>query len=128
VLNDVHDFCDNWDHRIVVEKIVPTEGGVAHPVCVGGRRAAPPEDCGGLWGYEDLLVAIGDVGHDEHDSMLERRWPQTRANGGQKESGSVILWKYRGNPLNTPCHYCPLRAARSQVPVRDDVPKHNAGF
>lgn len=42
-----------------------------YPACTGGRRVCPPEDCGGVWGYEAFLAAISDPDHDEHDSMLE---------------------------------------------------------
>jgi len=35
------------------------------------KRACPPEDCGGIWGYSGFLEAIEDVNHPEHDNMLE---------------------------------------------------------
>ena len=41
------------------------------PVCIKGKRACPPEDCGGIWGYEDLLEAISNPNHPEHEDMLE---------------------------------------------------------
>ncbi len=71
VLKYVYDFGDDWEHKVVVEKVLPAEAGVHYPVCTGGRRACPPEDCGGVWGYEEFLAAIADTEHDEHDSMLE---------------------------------------------------------
>jgi hypothetical protein len=67
----VYDFGDNWRHKVVVEKVVPTERGVRYPLCTDGRRAGPPEDCGGTWGYREFLTAIADPTHDEHESMLE---------------------------------------------------------
>ncbi len=67
----VYDFGDNWQHRLVVEKIVAAVPGTTYPACIAGRRACPPEDCGGVWGYADFLTAIGDPTHPEHDSMLE---------------------------------------------------------
>ena len=66
-----YDFGDDWRHKVVVEKAFPAEPGVRYPACIGGRRACPPEDCGGPWGYRDFLAAIADPDHDEHDSMLE---------------------------------------------------------
>jgi hypothetical protein len=66
-----YDFGDNWQHQIVVEKVLPPEPGVAYPRCVAGRRACPPEDCGGVWGYAEFLEAIRDPEHEEHEAMLE---------------------------------------------------------
>jgi hypothetical protein len=66
-----YDFGDGWEHTIRVEQIrrdVP-EGDV--PRLLGGARACPPEDCGGVSGYYDLLDAIADPEHEEHESMLE---------------------------------------------------------
>jgi hypothetical protein len=67
----VYDFGDNWRHRIVVEKVEPAGAAVRYPLCIDGRRAGPPEDCGGTWGYREFLAAIADPAHEEHDSMLE---------------------------------------------------------
>jgi hypothetical protein len=66
-----YDFGDGWEHIILVEKIFPAEKGVKYPVCLKGKRACPPEDVGGVWGYEDFLEAIRDPGHEEHDTYME---------------------------------------------------------
>lgn len=66
-----YDFGDDWRHKLVVEKVRPAEPGEKVPACVGGRRACPPEDCGGVWGYEEFLAAIADPGHEEHEAKLE---------------------------------------------------------
>ena len=66
-----YDFGDSWEHVIVVEKVLPAEPGVRYPVCLTGRRACPPEDVGGIWGYYDFLEAIQDPKHPEHEDMLE---------------------------------------------------------
>ena len=47
------------------------EPKVQHPRCIDGARACPPEDCGGIWGYEEFLKAIRNPRHREHDEMLE---------------------------------------------------------
>lgn len=65
-----YDFGDSWDHTVVVEKIVPPEPGAYYPWCVAGKRACPPEDVGGVWGYEEFLKAIRDRRHPEHDEYL----------------------------------------------------------
>ena len=66
-----YDFGDDWRHKIELEKILPTEKGVKYPLCIKGRRACPPEDCGGVWGYGDFLEIIKDPNHEEHQEMLE---------------------------------------------------------
>ncbi len=66
-----YDFGDGWEHDVVVEAIAPVERGVQYPVCVDGRRACPPEDCGGPWGYGELLEALADPAHERHDEFLE---------------------------------------------------------
>jgi hypothetical protein len=54
-----------------VEKILPRDEGKRYPRCDAGKRACPPEDCGGLWGYTGFLAAIRDPQHPEHAAMLE---------------------------------------------------------
>ena len=66
-----YDFGDYWEHKIELEKILPREKGVNYPVCIKGKRACPPEDCGGIGGYEEFLEAIKDPKHEEHEEMLE---------------------------------------------------------
>jgi hypothetical protein len=66
-----YDFGDNWDHTIEIEKTLPAESGARYPRCIEGKRACPPEDCGGPWGYGDFLKAIQNPKHPEHEELLE---------------------------------------------------------
>ncbi|HUL12053.1 MAG TPA: plasmid pRiA4b ORF-3 family protein [Methylococcaceae bacterium] len=66
-----YDFGDSWEHRIVLEKILPFDEQVKLPRCTAGKRACPPEDCGGIWGYSDLLDTLQDPQHPDHDEMKE---------------------------------------------------------
>ncbi|MEW5803799.1 MAG: plasmid pRiA4b ORF-3 family protein [bacterium] len=66
-----YDFGDNWEHEVLIEKIMPVAEGTRYPVCLAGQRACPPEDCGGIQGYRHLLEAVQDPGHPEHKEMLE---------------------------------------------------------
>jgi hypothetical protein len=66
-----YDFGDNWEHIIQIEKTLPAEPGVHYPRCTDGKRACPPEDCGGPWGYADFLDAIQDPEHERHEELLE---------------------------------------------------------
>lgn len=66
-----YDFGDDWEHRIEVEDIVALEPNATYPRCVAGKRACPPEDVGGPWGYAELLRVIADPSDDEHESMVQ---------------------------------------------------------
>lgn len=66
-----YDFGDTWEHAILLEKRLPADASVHYPVCIGGKRACPPEDCGGIYGFYNLLEILGDPEHEEHEEMLE---------------------------------------------------------
>ncbi len=66
-----YDFGDDWAHEIVVEKILDRDPALTYPRCTGGRRAAPPDDCGGIWGYQELVEVLADSRHPEHRERLE---------------------------------------------------------
>ncbi len=66
-----YDFGDMWVHKIKLEKILPRDESTQYPVCIGGKRACPPEDCGGVYGYRELLAAISDPNHPYHAYLLE---------------------------------------------------------
>lgn len=67
-----YDFGDGWQHQVVVEDVITTAPiGLTSAVCLEGERACPPEDCGGAYGYADLLRAISDSEHEEHEDSIE---------------------------------------------------------
>lgn len=66
-----YDFGDGWIHALEVEKVLAPEPKVRYPRCTGGARACPPEDCGGAWGYADLLKILGDPEHEEYEETRE---------------------------------------------------------
>ena len=66
-----YDFGDGWSHRLTVEKVLAPEPGGSYPRCVSGRRACPPEDVGGPWGYDEFLAAMTDPAHPEHAERRE---------------------------------------------------------
>ena len=66
-----YDFGDGWMHTIEVQKIVEPEPDAAYPVCLAGKKACPPEDCGGVWGYYEMLEAVADTNHERHEELLE---------------------------------------------------------
>ncbi len=66
-----YDFGDSWEHEVVLEKILPWDDKFKGPTCLTGKMSCPPEDCGGVWGYADMLEAIQDPEHEEHENYIE---------------------------------------------------------
>ncbi len=65
-----YDLGDSWRHDITLLDTV--EGAEGERIaCVAGARACPPEDCGGVSGYYDLLIALSDPEHEDHEMLLE---------------------------------------------------------
>jgi len=65
-----YDFGDNWRHDIAVRSIERPDKRRPYPLCVAGERAGPPEDCGGVWGYRDLLATLERGRGEEYDDLL----------------------------------------------------------
>ncbi len=59
--------------RIVLEQLLTAEPGGRYPTCTAGARACPPEDCGGVHGYADLIDTLADPTHPEHQHLLTWR-------------------------------------------------------
>ena len=66
-----YDFGDGWEHQVVVEKVLPPDSQKTYARCLDGKNNSPPEDCGGIFGYYDLLKAISNPKHPEHQQLLE---------------------------------------------------------
>lgn len=67
----IYDFGDDWSHTLKVEAVSNPEPGIIYPVCLEGARSCPPEDCGGPYGYEELLNILFDPDHEEYENMQE---------------------------------------------------------
>ena len=65
-----YDFGDDWQHVLVIEKILSPQENIHCPLCLAGARACPPEGVGGISGYENFLQAIGDSKQPEHEELL----------------------------------------------------------
>lgn len=68
----ISDFGDNWEHKFVLESIQPRPQAAPVALCTGGKRAAPPDDCGGIWGYEWRIDVARNPKHPDHDEAVER--------------------------------------------------------
>jgi hypothetical protein len=67
----VYDMGDNWEHRIIVEKVKAAESGAHYPQFLGGERRCPPEDCGGLPGYYEFLKNIASKQSKRRKAAIE---------------------------------------------------------
>ena len=66
----VYDWGDDWRHRVILEKIGPVLTAPIQPSCIAGKRKCPPEDVGGVGGYQEFLDAIFDPAHEDHSRFL----------------------------------------------------------
>ena len=66
-----YDFGDSWDHTILLEREVPRDENDKYPHCIAGANACPPDDCGGVWGYQNLQRILKNPKHAEHADMLD---------------------------------------------------------
>jgi len=66
-----YDFGDGWEHEVLLEKIITTDEKRLHPECLAGEMSCPPEDCGGIWGYENMLKILKQPDHEEYETYIE---------------------------------------------------------
>ena len=86
-----YDFGDSWEHEIIVEKILSGPAAAATTaLCLDGARACPPEDCGGIWGYAELLKTLKNSKHPEHQAMKE--WLGGPFDAETFDAAKVNLW------------------------------------
>ena len=67
----LYDFGDSWEHRLTVTNVRTGDPDIAYPRYVGGERNAPPEDCGGIPGFYEMLEALADPDHPNHVDAKE---------------------------------------------------------
>ncbi|MCW5720026.1 MAG: plasmid pRiA4b ORF-3 family protein [Devosia sp.] len=71
IIDYVYDFGDYWEHRIIVTDVRAGNPEIAYPRYIAGERAGPPEDCGGIPGFYDLLKARSDPDDPDHADAIE---------------------------------------------------------
>jgi hypothetical protein len=67
----LYDFGDGWEHAVAIEKVGPLDPDQQYPSLITGKRACPPEDCGGVPGYYRLLEVLADPSDEEHAHLTE---------------------------------------------------------
>ena len=68
--NYEYDFGDGWAHEVLLEGFLIMEKDQKYPKCIDGKRACPPEDCGGVPGYYNLLEILSDTSNEEYEEMV----------------------------------------------------------
>jgi hypothetical protein len=66
-----YDFGDDWVHDVMLEAVLPPGGDGRFPIVEAGRRACPPEDVGGVYGYAHFLEVLANPKHPEHAELME---------------------------------------------------------
>jgi hypothetical protein len=100
-----YDFGDSWTHRVVLEGVEAADSARS-AVILAGKRACPPEDCGGVWGYERVVSAAQDPNHPEHPEV--REWL-----GGEFDPAAFDL-----AAINRALRRVPLRELGPRAPKR----------
>jgi hypothetical protein len=66
-----YDFGDDWQHVLVHEGLEPAEDSPSYPRCIAGEGRCPPEDCGGVHGYAELLATMADLDREDREQILD---------------------------------------------------------
>ncbi len=66
----LYDFGDSWEHRLTVTGVRAGSPGTSYPRYIGGERNAPPEGCGGIPGFYEMLEALAEPGHPNHADVI----------------------------------------------------------
>ena len=66
-----YDFGDGWEHEVILEKIIPSENKIIYPQCIDGKMNCPPEDCGGIGGFENMLYVLKNPDDEEYEGYIE---------------------------------------------------------
>jgi len=67
----VYDFGDGWRHEITVEKFIPKATKTKYPICIAGEMQCPPEDCGGVHGFHEMLTVLQSKKHNQKQEYFE---------------------------------------------------------
>jgi hypothetical protein len=71
MIDYTYDFGDNWEHNLIVSDVRRGEPDTAYPRFIAGERDCPPEDCGGIPGFYEMLEARADPSHPDHAEITE---------------------------------------------------------
>jgi hypothetical protein len=90
-----YDFGDSWEHDVILEKILSDDKKLKSSVCLEGKMACPPEDCGGVWGYSDMLEILKHQDHEDYENIMEWLGGEFDPEYFDKESVNRVLKRFK---------------------------------
>jgi hypothetical protein len=66
-----YDFGDDWEHDLILEEILEDDRKIKYAYCLDGKNNCPPEDCGGPWGFADMMDKLKSADSEEKEELLE---------------------------------------------------------
>jgi hypothetical protein len=105
-----YDFGDRWQHDILIEKASPAGVMKARPACTAGKRNCPPEDCGGPWGYDELIEVLANPPIRDMTNSLS----------GSAMSSSRIRFRSRTPMPHSPRHSSERSRRQPESPYRQE--------
>ena len=94
----LYDYGDDWNHTVKLEGYIHREKNIKYPICIDGARACPPEDCGGVRGYYNVIETLSDPGHYDYEDMIKwagKDWdPEKFSPSEVKFENPYKRWKY----------------------------------
>ena len=90
-----YDFGDSWKHDVILEKILSDDKKLKSSVCLEGKMACPPEDCGGIWGYSDMLEILKHQDHEDYENIMEWLGGEFDPEHFDKDSVNKILKRFK---------------------------------
>lgn len=105
-----YDFGDDWEHDVRIERVDDPKADVEYPVLMEGARRAPPEDCGGPFGFQDFLAAMKDEDHEDHETIVDWYGGDFDVDDMELETVKAMLGRIRASRRKGP--------ARGRSPAR----------
>lgn len=108
ILSYAYDYGDNWELTLRLEDVLPAAAGTPSAVAVDGRRAAPPEDCGGRRTEDELTEVLedpsafdlGEISEALKSSFIVLREPRARPTTGGPDRPSDLQPGGRGRRVS----------------------------
>ena len=87
----LYDYGDSWWHTVQLEGYLFKDKNIRYPICIDGERACPPEDCGSVPGYYELLKTLSDPKSEDYKDM--KTWVGTNWDPEKFDKNSIKFWE-----------------------------------